>query len=89
MKRKYKITTVVLLLLIVVVVLYITLDSEIKAKITGKPKVVTGYLCSDLCNDSDIKKYYEGVTDLEECKNIGGEPYAYTGWGEFYACLAD
>lgn len=66
-----------------------TFGPEIKAKLTGKPKVVKDYLCSDVCSDADIKKYYNGVEDAQECKKIGGKPYTYYGWGEYHACLAE
>ena len=87
MRRKYISVSTVIATLVVLGGLYILFGSEIQARLAGKPKVVSGYLCSDICSESDVKKYYEGVTDTEECKKIGGKPYTYYGWGEFHASL--
>ena len=53
------------------------------------PKVVEVFACSDYCPGS-LKKYmkrvYDGVTDEEECRKLGGEPYTFSGWGHRTVC---
>jgi hypothetical protein len=87
MKKKYIIViSLTVILLIAGGVLLLKIQENYK--ITDKPKVVKGNLCSDICSEDDVKTYYEGIEDAKECKKIGGEPYTYYGWGEFHACLA-
>jgi len=57
-----------------------------------KPLIVDHFACSDYCPGPAEKytvKVYQGVTDPEECKKIGGKPSTYYGWGEFHICIAE
>jgi len=57
-----------------------------------KPPIVNHFACSDYCPGPAEKytvKVYQGVTDPEECKKIGGKPSTYYGWGEFHICIAE
>lgn len=53
------------------------------------PAIVEVFACSDYC-PGPMKKYmkrvYDGVTDGEECRKLGGKPYTYTGWGHRTVC---
>ena len=54
-----------------------------------KPKIVEVFACSDYCpgpEEQYMKRVYEGVTDEEECRKLGGRPYTFIGWGEFRIC---
>jgi hypothetical protein len=56
---------------------------------TRVPNVVEVFACSDYCPGSEeqyIKQVYEGVTDEDECRELGGRPYTYVGWGERTIC---
>jgi hypothetical protein len=33
-----------------------------------------------------MKRVYEGVTDEEECRKLGGHPYTIVGWGKRVVC---
>ena len=37
---------------------------------------------------SYLVKIFQGVTDEEECKQLGGTPSSYAGWGVFHICIA-
>ena len=53
------------------------------------PEIVEVFACSDYCpgpEEKYIKRVYEGVTDEEECRELGGKPYTYFGWGKFTVC---
>ena len=53
------------------------------------PKIVEVFACSDLCPGLPsryIKSVYEGITDEEECRKLGGEPYTFIGWGQQTVC---
>lgn len=56
-----------------------------------KPKIVEEFLCGDYCPGSAeqyMKHVYEGVTDENECRELGGTPYTYIGLIEKTVCLA-
>ena len=53
------------------------------------PAIIEVFACSDYCPGLPkkyIKRVYDGVTDVEECRNLGGEPYTYSGWGHRTVC---
>ena len=53
------------------------------------PKIVEVFACSDYCpgpREQYIKRAYEGVTDEEECRRLGGKLYVITGWGRRTVC---
>lgn len=57
-----------------------------------KPRIVEVFACSDNCpgpKETYIRKAYEGVDNEDACLAIGGTPHVYTGWGEFFVCLAE
>lgn len=52
-------------------------------------KIVEVFACSDYCpgpEEKYLKRVYEGVTDAEECRKLGGKPYTYIGWGQRTVC---
>jgi hypothetical protein len=57
-----------------------------------KPPIVEVFACSDYCpgpREKYLRNVYEGILDAESCKAIGGKPYSYIGWGNYFVCLAD
>lgn len=79
--------------LIVLVILWVSAcaagNEEQKA---SKPEVIEIFACSDYCpgpRSKYMKKVYEGVSDEESCLKLGGKPYTYTGWGTYFACVAE
>jgi hypothetical protein len=57
-----------------------------------KPPIVDHFACSDYCPedmDEYMVKIYEGVSDKNECRKLGGSPTSYTGWGTTYICIAE
>lgn len=53
------------------------------------PKIVEVFACSDYCpgpKENYIKRVYDGVTDEEECRRLGGHPFIITGWGKRIVC---
>lgn len=57
----------------------------------GKPPIIEVFACSDYCPGPRVKymkKVYEGVTDEDTCRELGGTPYTYVGWGSYFVCLA-
>jgi hypothetical protein len=53
------------------------------------PDIVEVFACSDYCpgpEEKYIKRVYDGVTDEEECRKLGGRPYSYLGWGQYTVC---
>ena len=53
------------------------------------PNIVEVFACGDYCpgpEEQYIKRVYEGVTDEERCRELGGRPYTYVGWGERTVC---
>ena len=56
------------------------------------PPIVEVFACGDYCPGPEskyIKRVYEGVSDIATCRDIGGKPYSYIGWGQHFLCLAD
>ena len=57
-------------------------DSEV-------PEIVEVFACSDYCpgpEEKYIKRVYDGVTDEEECRKLGGRLYIFIGWGQRTVC---
>lgn len=55
------------------------------------PEIVEVFACSDYCpgpEEKYIKRVYDGVTDEDECRKLGGKPYTYIGWGQRTVCEA-
>ena len=53
------------------------------------PEIVQVFACSDYCpgpEEKYLKRIYDGVTDEEECRKLGGKPYTYTGWVQRTVC---
>ena len=53
------------------------------------PEIIEVFACSDYCpgpREKYLKRVYAGVTDAEECRDLGGEPYTYIGWGQRTVC---
>ena len=54
-----------------------------------RPEIVEVFACSDYCpgpEEKYLKRVYDGVTDEEECRELGGRLYTYIGWGEHTVC---
>jgi Ca-activated chloride channel family protein len=54
------------------------------------PAIVDHFACGDYCPgpaEQYIKKVYEGVTDPEQCLQLGGDPQEYVGWGTTQICV--
>jgi hypothetical protein len=52
-------------------------------------EIIEVFACSDYCpgpKDKYIKRVYDGITDEEECRKLGGKPYTYIGWGQRTVC---
>lgn len=67
-------------------------DSDQQDHSVEKPRIVEVFACSDYCpgpREAYMKKVYEGVDNETACLAVGGTPYVYTGWGEFFICLAE
>jgi hypothetical protein len=57
-----------------------------------EPPIVDHFACSDYCpgpKEQYIVKVYQGVEDEEECRQLGGRPSTYVGWGTFKICIAE
>ncbi len=53
------------------------------------PQIVEVFACSDYCpgpREQYIKRVYDGVTDEEECRKLGGRLYTVKGWGTRIVC---
>ncbi len=53
------------------------------------PAIVEVFACSDYCpgpEEQYIKRVYEGVTDEEECRRLGGRLLKIEGWGTRTLC---
>jgi hypothetical protein len=58
---------------------------------TEKPKIIEVFACSDYCpgpRENYLQRAYDGVSDQETCRALGGQPYTYSGWGSTFICLA-
>ena len=57
-----------------------------------KPPIVEVFACSDYCpgpKEKYLKNVYEGVDDETTCRELGGKPYVYLGWGTYFICIAN
>ena len=57
-----------------------------------KPKIVTVFACSDFCPgpmSSHLRQVYEGVSDEQQCRALGGCPFVVSGWGTTQYCGVD
>lgn len=55
------------------------------------PEIVEVFACSDYCPGPEskyTKRVYDGITDEEECRKLGGKLYTYFGWGQRTVCEA-
>ncbi len=55
------------------------------------PEIVEIFACSDYCpgpRERYMKRVYDGVTDEEECRKLGGRLYTFIGWGQHTVCEA-
>jgi hypothetical protein len=58
-------------------------------EIAEPPEIIEVFACSDYCpgpREQYIKRVYAGVTDVAECRKLGGHPYTYVGWGKRTIC---
>jgi len=56
---------------------------------TGLPDIVEAFACSDYCPEPEekyIKRVYDGITDEEQCRDLGSRPYTFIGWGQHTLC---
>jgi hypothetical protein len=54
-----------------------------------KPEIVEVFACSDYCpgpEEKYMKRVYDGVTDEDECRKLGGRTYSFIGWGQRTVC---
>jgi hypothetical protein len=77
-----------ILLIVVVVAVSLSLASLSDAKRKRRRRlndkgvpIVEKYVCSNLCRGDESIYIYDGVTDPEQCENIGGEMYSDEAWG--------
>ena len=71
--------------------LYAVLGGPGEREAGHEPAIVEVFACSDNCpgpEEQYLKRVYEGISDEARCRELGGEPYTYYGWGEFTVCLA-
>lgn len=57
-----------------------------------KPDIVEVFACGDYCpgpKERYLKRVYDGVTDIDECGELGGRPYTYIGWSTRTICIAE
>ncbi len=58
-----------------------------------RPEIVTIFACSDLCPNAPetyLRQVYEGVTDMNECVELGGVLFYVVGWGtQTYCAVVD
>jgi len=63
--------------------------SETATESSATPRIVEVFACSDYCpgpEEKYIKRVYDGVTDEEECRKLGGKLYTIAGWGKRTVC---
>ncbi len=63
--------------------------SETDTESPDTPGIVEVFACSDYCpgpREKYVKRVYEGVTDEEQCRELGGKLYTVTGWGKRRIC---
>lgn len=54
-----------------------------------KPEIVEIFACGDYCpgpEDQYMKRVYDGVTDDEECRRLGGRLYSWIDWQQRTVC---
>jgi len=54
------------------------------------PEIVEVFACSDYCpgpKEKYLRRVYDGITDAEKCRELGGSPYTYMGWGTRTVCV--
>ena len=87
-----KIFVLIIVVAIIAVLAFVFLSKGSKVNDIEKPPVVDHFACSDYCpgpEEEYMIKIYQGVEDEEECRQIGGKPSSYTGWGTTKICLAE
>ena len=55
------------------------------------PEIVEIFACGDYCpgpEEKYLKRVYDGVTDEEECRKLGGKPYTWIDWRQKWVCEA-
>jgi hypothetical protein len=53
------------------------------------PEIVEIFACGDYCpgpEEKYLKRVYDGVTDKEECRKLGGKLYMWIGWEQRIVC---
>jgi len=53
------------------------------------PEIVEVFACSDNCpgpEEKYRKRIYDGISDEEECRKLGGKPHTYFGWRQYTVC---
>jgi hypothetical protein len=63
--------------------------SDVEKDETETPQIVEVFACSDNCpgpEENYMKHVYDGVTDKEECRRLGGHLYTIIGWGKRVVC---
>ena len=53
------------------------------------PPIIEVFACSDNCpgpEEQYIKRVYDGVTDEDECRRLGGRLFTVVGWGTRTLC---
>ena len=53
------------------------------------PDIVEIFACGDYCpgpEEKYLKRVYDGVTDEEECRKLGGKPYMLIDWEQRTVC---
>lgn len=62
-----------------------------QSHIPQKPPIVDQFACGDYC-PGPLEKYmvkvYQGIENPSECRQLGGWPYEYVGWGKTDICIA-
>ena len=75
-----------------IVFFLLTQESIAPRTIAEKPPIVDHFACADYCPGASGKymvKIYEGITDPNECRALGGIPQTYSGWGETNICKVE
>lgn len=63
--------------------------SETITESLDTPRIVDVFACSDYCpgpEEKYMKRVYDGVTDEEACRKLGGRLYTIVGWGKRTIC---
>ena len=75
----------IIIQLIIIISLMVISSAEARRRDSGIP-IVSKYVCSNLCSQNETIYIYDGITDPEECKKIGGEMYSHYGWESIVVC---